>query len=763
MRLRTTPILLVPAELGLATASHALTKTSTTKPAAKAAAVASNVTTGKKTRALLVGFSNYESSQISHLTYPASDVAAIAQALEDPTLGNVPADHIKLLTNEQATAANIKGAVDDFFKPNVKPGDSIIIFLAGHGVAKGVGTAAKGYLLPYDVHGLTMQALDASAVNLRDLSNSFSQLPAAQFIAFVDACREDPTPGRGLQPNNLSDVVADSMTIAPGADSSAPTHPNAVTFFACSVGQRAYEDQSLQHGVFTYNILNALKTGDVCTKPNGAIDMGLLAADVGNGVSKWAADKSSSGDFEVDQTPQLVPATNITAPVTLIDVARPYGDPIQINQPPLIASTFPQGANVKVDGRDLGAGTVQDTNLTPGTHTIEAIAPGYGTYQKTFNALPGYPVVITAALPPAGRGVEASSTDVPESFTKSQSYEQNKEYDAARAGYKITISQHPNFAQAYESLARLERLNGSVGDEVGTLIDMTGQVTPNAHDLAQLAMAYTDFCNHGPGKSDGYSTGQKGKDYKYPKSQKDAGELAVKAANAAVAADSASDEAQRALGFALIAQDNVSGKNKNETGATNAFSSAIFADDKDAANHYGVGHAKRFYGQNIKDKGELNSRMQAASVELKQAVQLRPNYYEAHLELGYCYHLMDDRPDAEKEYQTADALRGQADDPNEVAGAECAMSALYGQDAKATNDPDKKDAYQKASKGFADDAKDLAPDLKVALGFLRQAGLSTNVMDYLPDSIRNVVNLMDIFGGGGGFGGFGGFHNPFGH
>jgi tetratricopeptide (TPR) repeat protein len=755
--------LLIPAVLGLTTASYALTKT-TAKPPAKAAAkspvTSPSIATGKKTWALLVGISKYESSQIASLTYPASDIAAIADALKDPKLGNVPADHILMLTNEQATAANIKGAVDTFFKPNVKPGDQILIFLAGHGVAKGVGETAKGYLLPYDVRGLSTQALDASAVNLRDLSNQLSALPASQFVAFVDACREDPTPGRGVKGNVLTDVVANSMQIVP--DNSAVTGgpaASAATFFACSVGQRAYEDPKFQHGVFTHYILDGIENGPVPQKPNGAIDLGILAKFVTDGVTQWSKDQSASGDFEVDQTPDFVPSI-VSKPVILMDVNRPYPEtPIAAEPPTLVVSTFPQGADVQVDGKDIGAGTVQDALAGPGEHTIKASAPGYGLYEKTVDTLMGYPAILTVALPPAGRGLTAANdpenADVPDTYKRALDAEQHRETDVAEAGYDATIAAHPDFVPAYESLAALLRKSGRIGEYVGTLVDLNGQTTPSAHGLSLLAEAYAQYCLQGPGQSTGDSGGHKGsKDYPFPKSQKDAGDLGVKAANAAIALDGTLAEAQRSLGFALVAQDT---KLKNERAATKAFAQAAFMDDKDAANHYGLGYCKRVYAQQIKDKDKMNAQLQDGVTELNKAIALRPTYYEAHRELAYCYHLMGDRPNAEKEYQVAASYRGQASDGDEVAGADCAMSALYRQDAQETSDPKKKQDYLAASDGFISDAKDISPNLKAALTILRQAGLSTSVEDYLPDNVRNLIDwkstisnsLGGLLGGGG--------------
>lgn len=778
MRLRTTLPLLVPAVLSLTAAAHAQTAVKKTVPKKPVKSVSGpvNVATGKKTWALLVGISKYGSSQIASLTYPADDVTAVSQALEDPTLGNVPADHVKLLTNDQATRDNIMGAVDTFFKPNVKPGDTIIVFLAGHGVAKGYGPASKGYLLPYDVHGLTTAALDSSAVNLRDFSTAIGQLPAVQFIAFVDACREDPTPGRGVAGNPMSDVVQDSMQITPDAPASTTStaHVNSVTFFACSVGQRAYEDPNYQHGVFTYYILDGIKNAAVPQPPDGAIDMGRLATSVTEGVTGWAKQQSSSGDFEVDQTPQIVPATYNTGGLTLMDVTRPYPDtPIAAAPPTVNVSTYPDDAQVSVDGQTVGSGSIEEALSGPGQHTVSAQAPGYAPFQKTFNAIPGYPDVVNLTLPPAARGVTdpgsaTPDTAVPASYTQSQADETAGETQEAEAGYGITINANPTFGPAYESLAALERKDGQTGKYVGTLVDMNGQTTPTAHSLALLAEAYADYCVHGPSLSTGDCGGHKGsKDYPFPKSQKDAGDLGVKAAKAAVALDANSAEAERSLGFALVAQDV---KLKDFDDPKTAFSSASFMDVKDPENHYGLGYCNRVYAQMIKDKDAKSAQLQQAITELNQAVAIRPQYYEAHLELAYCYHMMDDNTpatkddhdNAEKEYQLAQANRTQATDGNEFAGTDVAMSALYEQDSKNTSDPDKKQQYSNASDGEISDAKEITPDLKQALTMLRTVGLSSNIEDYLPDSVRNLIDwkstLQDqvnshVHGLLGGFGG----------
>ena len=692
--------------------------------------------TGPTTWALLVGVSQYQSPQIASLKYPAIDVTAIRDALVDPKLGGVPASHILLLTNEQATASNINGSVVSFLKPKVQPGDRVIVFLAGHGVTKGFGADAKGFLLPTDVKGLSTVALESSAVDLRALSNQLGQLPASQFVVFVDACREDPTPGRGVKGNVLSDVLTEGVQVVPEDQT---RHASSVTFFACSIGQRAFEDPTLKHGVFTYWILDAIKDAAVPQQPTGAVDMGRLSSYVTNKVEDWCKATSQSGDFEIEQTPEMV-TREISQPVVLMNVKRKYdATPIEANPPKLIVDTYPEGAEVTINGKSVGSGTVTDLLASPGSYVVKAESPGYAPVERTVEAFPGYGEQVIVRLQPGARGVTVADPNdgsVPDLYKRALDAETRQQWEVAEPGYQATIQSNPQFAPAYERLSVLQRRQGRIGDAIGTLINLVSQITPTAHAYSLLSEDYSLYAVQGPGDSETDSAVKNG-DFKLPKSEQDAGDLAKRAANAAVKIDSSSGEAQRALGLSLIASDN---KGKNKRDALAALGKSVFLDPNDASNQYALGFGIRFFGQNIKDPDARTSELQRAVGALKQALALRPDYYEAHRELAYCYHLMDDTDNAMHEYEQANANRGKATDGDEVAGVNCALAVLDKEKASKSDGPTK-DAYLAASDGYWSDAKEISPDLKKAMGVLRMAGLSTRLVDYLPPQLQQLMDL----------------------
>jgi len=719
------------------------------------------------TWALLVGISKYQNQNITTLRFPAADATSIRDALQDNTLGNLPADHIRLLTDDQATAANITDAIDSFLKPNVKPGDQVLVFLAGHGVAKGVGLDAKGYLLPTDVKGLTTAALESSAVSLKSFTSKLGQLPAGQFVIFMDACREDPTPGRGAKGNALSDVISRGAIVVP-QDTTQPA--SSAAFFACSIGQRAFEDPSLSHGVFTYWILDGIRTAAIPKKPDGIIDMGLLSSYVRDKVTTWAKQTTEKGDFEVEQTPEFV-TSELNSPIVLMKVKRPLPDtPLSAPAPILVVQAEQPGVQVSVNGVRLGNAPLRATQPQGGHYQLKIEAPGCAPIEREILLLEGYELLVTVSLKPSARGTtQPANGQAADNFKRAQEAEAQQQWEAATFGYEAAIQADPAMVPAYERLAYLRERLGKTEDAIKTLMDLVAKAPPAAHNYALLAQSYALYAEKAslaapkkdeekPAKRNNplgglFGKGKKDKpkeepdkseepqetpaDYGVPKTAAEARALARKAAEEAVKLGSDSAEAQRALGFALTA--GATGGSGRDA-ALAAFGKAVFLDAKDAANYYGVGYGLRNYSRFQKEKDAQKEDLERAVTSLKQALDLRPNYYEAHRELAYCYHLMDDNKEARHEYEEANSNRGGASDQNEVAAINLSLSSLYRAAAKDATGEAKR-ALEAASGGYLLDAKDITPNLNVAMYILNQANLSSHVASYLPSDLTRILQL----------------------
>lgn len=722
------------------------------------------------TWALLVGVSKYQNPAIPSLQFPAADATAIRDALVDARLGGLPAGNVKLLTDGEATAANISAAVDDFLRPNVKKGDKVIVFLAGHGATKGVGPAAKSYFLATDTKGVTTASLDASAVAVKTLTQKLGELPAAQFTVFMDACRNDPTPGRSAaKPNNLSDIMTRDAQVTP-RDATQPA--SSVTFFACAIGQRAFEDSAKEHGVFTYYILDAIRQGAV-PQPDGTVDLGGLASYVKDKVSGWAEQASRGSDTDFEQTPEAVGQVSDEGTaenqVVLLRVKRPISAPAIAATPPrLHVETFPEGAKVTVNGEAKGAGPLTVRLPQAGIYQVKVEAPGYAPLEKSFKVLAGLDRPVYMNLAPGGQSATPTANAASELYGRALEAEKNQQWSLALAGYAETLRAAPTFAPAYERMAALQERQGLLSDALKTRVDMVAQV-PTAHGYSALARlaalhAMKQKAAEPPAapekkkKGLGGLFGKKDKKEKEPDAAAmgsgfgmptttlEAAGLSQRAALQAIRMDPTLAEAQLGLGYALLATDR-DGRNKDA--ALAAMSKAVALDNRDAANHYGTGYALRFFAAPRQAGAAPNSaELRRAVAALQEALKLRPDFFEAHLELALCHHLLGDTKNALSEYQTANSYRGSASSEDDVAGVNVAMAALYQQRA-ATATGANRQAYLLASQGYMSDAKEITPDGRRIANALIQFGIGGLVRGAISGA------LGDIFGGtlGGALGG----------
>lgn len=631
-----------------------------------------------QTWALLVGVGKYQSPLVTKLNSPRRDAAEIGQVLT--TLGKVPKDNVKILTDDEATRSNIFDVVDNFLPGKVKEGDHVIVFLAGHGVTKGVGASAKSFLLPTDVKGLSTPALESSAVNLSVLADKLSQLKAAQFVQFIDACREDPTPGRAGKPNTLTDALSSSAYILPQVAEDGKQQAFSVSFFACSPGERAFEDPALDHGVFTDAILRGIRK-EVPLNSDGAIDMRRLASYVSGQVSAWSEKMTQTADFEISQTPEFVSAAEVN--LDAVEVVRV--------------------------SRDKPSGSVSDAK-----------------------------VKMTLLNLPKARGVSSDqAADI--LYRRALDKEARRKWEEAEAFYAQTLAADPKFAAAYESLADMQRRQGRNRDSLNTLLRMGASAPATAHAYSVLSQAFTHWSLNGDGDGNTDFVPRKAGPFKTPSTPAEAANFAKVAADNAIKKDANLAEANRALGFALAA---MATKNTKDA-AIAAFQKARLADAADAANHYALGFGYRFFAK-FSPEDKMKSEVEQNAVPaLRQAIELRPDYYEAHRELAYCYHLMGETDEAIAQYERANGYRGATGDKYEVAGSSVALAALHTEKAK-NGSGDNKTRDTETAKAYDEDAKETSGgDMTRVYKGLVSIGLGSQIYNIIPAGLRNAIGVVN--------------------
>ena len=167
-----------------------------------------------------------------------------------------------------------------------------------------------------------------------------------------------------------------------------------------------------------------------------------------------------------------------------------------------------------------------------------------------------------------------------------------------------------------------------------------------------------------------------------------------------------------------------------------AFIRASTISPEDAEAYFGVGYAYR-----------LKQQCEQAVPQLKKAIELRPDYYEAQRELAYCYHATGATDLAIRQYVVATSYRAQTKEASEYAANNLALAALYRKKGDEIGGAQGEE-YRKTGKGCEDDARKEEPDLKRAAKKLGAAGVLRFVEEKAPPEIRPFLQGLNFLQGG---------------
>ena len=232
--------------------------------------------------ALLVGINDYQ-NDIGALKYCVADVQAFQQALIQTA--DYKPKNVHLMTDQMSgrdlpQANNVILRLENLAQ-KVQPEDTFIFYFSGHGISN----QDQSYLLAVDSDTSTPRILKRSAIPLQEVNEILSQVKAQQLLTIIDACRNDPSSGRGNQDNLLSDDFARGFKIQRRTTSSGKPAVSA-TLYACSIGERAYEWAEKKQGVFSYFLLEGLN--GQAANSQGQVTVTGLAEYTQSKVVDWA-------------------------------------------------------------------------------------------------------------------------------------------------------------------------------------------------------------------------------------------------------------------------------------------------------------------------------------------------------------------------------------------------------------------------------------------------------------------------------------------
>lgn len=212
--------------------------------------------------AVIIGINDYPN--INKLKYAVNDAKAFYELLV--VHNKIPAENVTLLLNQDANLTNLRSTLGTKLKKSAGKEDMVIIYFAGHGATERDAGSPDGdglekYLLPYnaDLHDLYSTALP-----MREISHIFQRIRSESLIFIADSCYSGASGGRTVSFSGTRASISDGFLdrIASGKGT--------VIITASAANEVSVEDEQLQHGIFTYYLLEGLR-GKADTDSDGLI------------------------------------------------------------------------------------------------------------------------------------------------------------------------------------------------------------------------------------------------------------------------------------------------------------------------------------------------------------------------------------------------------------------------------------------------------------------------------------------------------------
>jgi len=201
-----------------------------------------------QTYAVVIGISDYQDPGIPDLRFADKDAEAFANFLRSPAGGSLDDDHLKLLTNKEATMGQFAAALDWLMELTME-GDNAIVYFSGHGDVEKKTLTQPGYLLCWDAPSRVYMGGGAFALNmLQEVISTLSIQNKAKVVVITDACRSGNLAGQ-----SVGGAQATAANLA-------KQYANEIKILSCQPNEYSIEGEQWGggRGAFSFNLVDAL-------------------------------------------------------------------------------------------------------------------------------------------------------------------------------------------------------------------------------------------------------------------------------------------------------------------------------------------------------------------------------------------------------------------------------------------------------------------------------------------------------------------------
>jgi len=222
--------------------------------------------------ALVVGIGEFKDPKINPLRFTVNDARALADTLRN----ECEFDSVQLLINADATTTNIRTALGNLAN-KAGPEDLVVIYISSHGSPQNLERMGINYIVTYDTE---VNNLFGTALEMETVLDVVKRIEAQRVVAFLDTCYSGGTfkelpqgwvassrdlefiSGLGIESiQNALRSRDSSVRIRSGSTNEMrkPQGVGRVIIASSRQNERSWEDERIQHGYFTYFLIEALK------------------------------------------------------------------------------------------------------------------------------------------------------------------------------------------------------------------------------------------------------------------------------------------------------------------------------------------------------------------------------------------------------------------------------------------------------------------------------------------------------------------------
>ncbi|BAZ11015.1 peptidase C14 caspase catalytic subunit p20 [Calothrix sp. NIES-4071] len=248
---------------------------------------------------LLVGVNQYLDKQIACLNYSSQDCQGLADALQQATQGfpqkqvMVHHDFTTQLPYLEAVRSSLRKIAT-----SAKPQDTVIFYFSGHGI---IDSTTRVVLCLQDTH---KDNLGATGLTLQELLQTLESCPAQQQVVWLDACHSGGMTLFGAKGDKK--IESPTSELVNLLRQRAAKSKGFYALLSCDQDQLSWEFPELEHGLFTYYLMQGL-LGDA------ADTQGVIDAD---GLYKYVYQQTLSYIDKTNQQLRLINQQNRSIGIT---------------------------------------------------------------------------------------------------------------------------------------------------------------------------------------------------------------------------------------------------------------------------------------------------------------------------------------------------------------------------------------------------------------------------------------------------------------